>query len=58
MFGADPIADGSITLEGTPIRPGSPADARDLGIGLVRRTASSRRSSHAADPAELLGRLA
>jgi inositol transport system ATP-binding protein len=35
MFGADPIADGSITLEGTPIRPGSPADARDLGIGLV-----------------------
>ncbi len=35
IFGADPIVDGTITLDGRPIRPGSPADARDLGIGLV-----------------------
>jgi inositol transport system ATP-binding protein len=35
IFGADPIAAGSIALDGKPVRPGSPADARDLGIGLV-----------------------
>jgi inositol transport system ATP-binding protein len=35
IFGADPIAAGTITLDGKPVRPSSPADARDLGIGLV-----------------------
>jgi inositol transport system ATP-binding protein len=35
IFGADPLAEGTILLDGKPIRPGSPADARDLGIGLV-----------------------
>jgi inositol transport system ATP-binding protein len=35
IFGADPIAEGTVTLEGQPIRPGSPADARGFGIGLV-----------------------
>jgi inositol transport system ATP-binding protein len=35
IFGADPLAEGTIVLDGKLIRPGSPADARDLGIGLV-----------------------
>jgi len=35
IFGADPIAAGTILLDGRPIAPASPADARDLGIGLV-----------------------
>lgn len=35
IFGADPIAEGTILLDGVPVRPASPADARELGIGLV-----------------------
>jgi inositol transport system ATP-binding protein len=35
IFGADRIAAGTITLEGRPIAPASPADAIRLGIGLV-----------------------
>jgi inositol transport system ATP-binding protein len=35
IFGADQASEGTILLDGRPIRPGSPADARDLGIGLV-----------------------
>ena len=35
IFGADKIAAGTITLEGQPIAPRSPADALALGIGLV-----------------------
>jgi len=35
IFGADQIAAGTITLDGKPIAPKSPADAIDLGIGLV-----------------------
>lgn len=35
IFGADPIAAGEILLDGKPIAPSSPADACDLGIGLV-----------------------
>ena len=35
IFGADRIAAGTITLDGQPISPGSPADAIALGIGLV-----------------------
>ena len=35
IFGADPIAAGTILLDGQPITPASPADARDSGIGLV-----------------------
>ncbi|WP_210528193.1 sugar ABC transporter ATP-binding protein [Rubellimicrobium arenae] len=35
IFGADPIAEGAILLDGVPVAPASPADARDLGIGLV-----------------------
>ena len=35
IFGADRIAAGTITLEGKPIAPASPADAIALGIGLV-----------------------
>jgi inositol transport system ATP-binding protein len=35
IFGADPIAGGTITLDGEPIAPRSPADALALGIGLV-----------------------
>jgi inositol transport system ATP-binding protein len=35
VFGADPIAGGTITLDGEPIAPRSPADALALGIGLV-----------------------
>ncbi|MEP9388874.1 sugar ABC transporter ATP-binding protein [Mesorhizobium sp. KR9-304] len=35
IFGADRIAGGTITLEGKPIAPASPADAIALGIGLV-----------------------
>ena len=35
IFGADQTSEGTILLDGRPIRPGSPADARDLGIGLV-----------------------
>jgi inositol transport system ATP-binding protein len=35
IFGADQIAAGTITLDGKPIAPKSPADAIELGIGLV-----------------------
>ena len=35
IFGADRIAAGTITLDGRPIAPASPADAIALGIGLV-----------------------
>ncbi|MFY8032397.1 MAG: sugar ABC transporter ATP-binding protein [Devosia sp.] len=35
IFGADRIASGTITLDGSPISPASPADAIELGIGLV-----------------------
>ncbi|TIT17735.1 MAG: sugar ABC transporter ATP-binding protein, partial [Mesorhizobium sp.] len=35
IFGADRIAAGTIRLEGRPIAPASPADAIELGIGLV-----------------------
>lgn len=35
IFGADRIAAGTISLDGTPIAPTSPADAIELGIGLV-----------------------
>ncbi len=35
IFGADRIAAGSIELDGTAIAPKSPADAIELGIGLV-----------------------
>ncbi len=35
IFGADRIAAGTITLDGAPIAPQSPADAIRLGIGLV-----------------------
>ena len=35
IFGADRIAAGTITLDGQPIAPRSPADAIALGIGLV-----------------------
>ncbi|MER9232170.1 sugar ABC transporter ATP-binding protein [Mesorhizobium sp. M0622] len=35
IFGADRIAAGTIMLDGKPIAPASPADAIELGIGLV-----------------------
>jgi inositol transport system ATP-binding protein len=35
IFGADRIAAGTITLDGRPIAPASPAEAVGLGIGLV-----------------------
>jgi inositol transport system ATP-binding protein len=35
IFGADRIAAGTIVLDGQPIAPQSPADAIELGIGLV-----------------------
>jgi len=35
IFGADQIAAGTITLDGKPIHPTSPADAIEYGIGLV-----------------------
>jgi len=35
IFGADRIAAGTIALDGQPIAPRSPADAIELGIGLV-----------------------
>ncbi|HEV7719139.1 MAG TPA: sugar ABC transporter ATP-binding protein [Arsenicitalea sp.] len=35
IFGADRIAAGTITLDGQPISPASPADAIALGIGLL-----------------------
>jgi inositol transport system ATP-binding protein len=35
IFGADRIAAGTITLDGRPIAPASPAEAVALGIGLV-----------------------
>jgi inositol transport system ATP-binding protein len=35
IFGADRIAAGTMTLDGQPIAPGSPAEAVRLGIGLV-----------------------
>jgi inositol transport system ATP-binding protein len=35
IFGADKLANGTITLDGKPIAPKSPADALELGIGLV-----------------------
>jgi inositol transport system ATP-binding protein len=35
VFGADKIASGVVTLDGQPIAPKSPADALELGIGLV-----------------------
>jgi inositol transport system ATP-binding protein len=35
IFGADSIAAGTISLDGKPIAPASPADAIALGIGLV-----------------------
>ena len=35
IFGADRIAAGTISLDGKPIAPASPADAIRLGIGLV-----------------------
>jgi len=35
IFGADRIAAGTLTLDGKPIAPQSPADAIRLGIGLV-----------------------
>ncbi len=35
IFGADPIESGEIRLDGAPIAPASPADAIDLGIGLM-----------------------
>ncbi|MCC6918637.1 MAG: sugar ABC transporter ATP-binding protein, partial [Alphaproteobacteria bacterium] len=35
IFGADRIAAGTITLDGRQIAPASPADAIELGIGLV-----------------------
>jgi inositol transport system ATP-binding protein len=35
IFGADKIASGTIALDGQPIAPKSPADALELGIGLV-----------------------
>ncbi|MGI6851287.1 sugar ABC transporter ATP-binding protein [Mesorhizobium sp. 1B3] len=35
IFGADRIAAGTISLDGVPIVPASPADAIELGIGLV-----------------------
>lgn len=35
IFGADRIAAGTIGLDGVPIAPASPADAIELGIGLV-----------------------
>ncbi len=35
IFGADPVAAGTVELDGRPVAPASPADARDLGLGLV-----------------------
>lgn len=35
IFGADRIAGGTVTLDGQAIAPASPADAIELGIGLV-----------------------
>lgn len=35
IFGADPIAGGTMTLDGAPHAPASPAEAIDRGIGLV-----------------------
>jgi inositol transport system ATP-binding protein len=35
IFGADPRSAGTIELDGAPIAPASPADAIELGIGLV-----------------------
>jgi inositol transport system ATP-binding protein len=35
IFGADRITGGTVTLDGAPIAPASPADAIALGIGLV-----------------------
>ncbi len=35
IFGADPFASGTISLGGRPIAPKSPAEALELGIGLV-----------------------
>ncbi len=35
IFGADPIAAGTVTLDGVAIAPKSPADAIALGIGLL-----------------------
>jgi ribose transport system ATP-binding protein len=35
IFGADPVASGTLTLDGTRIQPGSPREAIDLGIGLL-----------------------
>jgi len=35
IFGADRIAGGTVALDGVAIRPASPAEARDLGLGLV-----------------------
>jgi ribose transport system ATP-binding protein len=35
IFGADPMMSGSLTLDGKPVRPSSPRNAIDLGIGLL-----------------------
>lgn len=35
LFGADPLAGGEILMDGRPIAPASPAEAKRLGIGLV-----------------------
>ena len=35
VFGADPVASGTMTLDGAPYAPASPAEAIDRGIGLV-----------------------
>jgi ribose transport system ATP-binding protein len=35
IFGADPLESGTITLKGKPLKPRSPKDAVEAGIGLV-----------------------
>ena len=35
LFGADPIREGSISIDGKAVRFGSPADAKRVGMGLV-----------------------
>ncbi|MDO5102273.1 MAG: sugar ABC transporter ATP-binding protein [Lautropia sp.] len=35
LFGADPLISGSILVDGRPVSPRSPRDARKLGLGLV-----------------------
>lgn len=35
LFGADSLSGGRVLLDGQPVAPGSPADAKRLGMGLV-----------------------